>query len=165
MLRFILALRATHKTTDKITEFELTLEKTNKLSMLCLWTDMFHCAWEERGHKTASWIFDHVFDFIHILILEVDFRNTGFWSATILAGNKIKLPSKQRRAFCICLCFTILYDHVELLMGLPLYGKRTLYMTATKSRFFQLLLLKMKVLVTTLMCCKEKLENVIALWN
>lgn len=138
MLGFILACRAAHKTPEKVTEFELTLQKTNKWSMLCLWTDTFHCAWEERGHRRANWIFDQILDFIHILIFEVDFRNTLFAQQTFLLEIKLNLPASKLYKF-------VFYNSVWpcwVIAGTPFISKSTLYMDATKSRLFQLLLLK-----------------------
>ena len=42
------------KSREKVTEFELTLQKTNKKSMLCLWTGVCHSAWGQRDHGAAK---------------------------------------------------------------------------------------------------------------
>lgn len=101
---------------------------------------MLHCAWEQRGHRTVNWIFDHNLDFIHILILEVDFRNTLFAQQPFLLETKLNFPASKEQ-----LSVFVFYNSVWpcwVIGGTPFMSKRTLYMNVTKSRLFPLLLLK-----------------------
>lgn len=94
---------STKKSREKVTDFELTLPNTNKKSMLCLWTGASLCLRTERPQSSKLWIFDHILDFVRILRVEEDVRNTFFAQQLFLLGIKLNFPaSKERLSVSVC---------------------------------------------------------------